>query len=41
LMKIAKGADVAAEFGKMPKGTLEEITQLVHRKGGLSIKNGW
>jgi len=40
LKKIAEGGDVAAEFGKMPKGTLEEITQQVHRKGkSLVIEN--
>jgi mannose-1-phosphate guanylyltransferase len=33
LSKIAKGADVTEEYLKMPKGAIEEITQLVHAKG--------
>lgn len=40
LKKIAEGADITSEFGKMPKGTLEEITQQVHRQGNsLVIEN--
>jgi mannose-1-phosphate guanylyltransferase len=33
LMNIAKGAAVAEEYIKMPKGAIEEITQQVHAKG--------
>lgn len=33
LNKIAEGADVMVEYGKMPKGSIEEITKQVHAKG--------
>ena len=33
LVKIAKGADIAVEYAKMPKGAIEEITKQVHAKG--------
>jgi len=33
LMQIANGGDVALEYAKMPKGTLEEITAKSHRNG--------
>ncbi len=33
LMRIVEGADVAAEYVNMPKGSLEEITKQVHAKG--------
>lgn len=33
LKKIAEGADVVTEYAKMPKGTLEEVTTIVHAKG--------
>lgn len=33
LDKVSKGADVAVEYTKMPKGAIEEITKQVHAKG--------
>jgi len=33
LKKIAQGADIVAEYVKMPKGAIEEITKQVHTKG--------
>lgn len=33
LSKISKGADIAEEYAKMPKGAIEEITKQVHAKG--------
>ena len=32
LSKISKGADIAEEYAKMPKGAIEEITKQVHAK---------
>ena len=37
LKKIIEGGDVALNYQLMPKGTLEEITALVHRSGGSII----
>jgi len=33
LMKISTGADIAVEYAKMPKGSIEEITKQVHANG--------
>ncbi len=33
LMKISTGADIAIEYAKMPKGSIEEITKQVHANG--------
>lgn len=33
LMNIVNGADIAVEYGKMPKGPLEDVTQKVHEAG--------
>lgn len=33
LINIINGADTATEYAKMPKGPLEEVTQLVHEAG--------
>lgn len=37
LAKIATGAEIRSEYQKMPKGTLEEITEQVHRKGNSLV----
>ncbi len=33
LMKIVEGENIAEQFGKMPKGPIEEISKLSHRDG--------
>lgn len=33
LMNIANGADTASEYAKMPKGPIEDVTQMVHKAG--------
>jgi mannose-1-phosphate guanylyltransferase len=37
LMKIVEGAEIAAEYIKMPKGPIEDVTQLVYADGGALV----
>lgn len=37
LMSIANGADIATEYAKMPKGPIEDVTQMVHKAGGSLV----
>lgn len=37
LSKISKGADIAEEYAKMPKGAIEEITKQVHAKSNSLV----
>lgn len=37
LMNIVEGGDVAMEYAKMPKGPLEDVTQLVYADGGALV----
>jgi len=33
LVEISKGGDVVTEYGKMPKGAIEEVTKIVYKSG--------
>jgi len=33
LVEISKGGDVVTEYGKMPKGAIEEVTKIVYKNG--------
>jgi len=37
LFKIAQGAEVTVEYAKMPKGPIEDVTQLVYADGGALV----
>lgn len=37
LMQIANGADIAIEYAKMPKGTLEEVAKQSHQAGNSLV----
>jgi mannose-1-phosphate guanylyltransferase len=37
LMNIVNGADIATEYAKMPKGPVEDVTQMVHKAGNSLV----